>query len=45
VTPSFSPDGRYFFFASERGPGRSWSIYYMYMETGALGLGIGVEEP
>jgi len=41
--PSFSPDGRYFFFASERGPGRSWSIYYM--ETGALGLGIGVEEP
>ncbi|HUP20041.1 MAG TPA: hypothetical protein VM778_08825 [Gemmatimonadota bacterium] len=41
--PSFSPDGRYFFFASERGPGRAWSIYYV--ETGALGLGIGVEDP
>jgi hypothetical protein len=36
--PSFSPDGRYFFFASDRdgGPG-SWSIYYM--EARALGLG------
>jgi len=36
--PSFSPDGRWFFFASERGPGGSWSIYYM--ETAALGRAI-----
>jgi dipeptidyl aminopeptidase/acylaminoacyl peptidase len=36
--PSFSPDGRHFFFASERAPDRSWSIYHV--ETGALGLGI-----
>lgn len=36
--PSFSPDGRWFFFASERGAGGSWSIYYV--ETSALGLGI-----
>jgi len=34
--PSFSADGRWFFFASDRGPGGSWSIYYM--ETSALGL-------
>jgi Tol biopolymer transport system component len=35
--PSFSPDGRYFFFASDRrAPGSSWSIYYV--ETSALGL-------
>lgn len=28
--PSFSPDGRYFFFASDRrAPGSSWSIYYV----------------
>jgi len=35
--PSFSPDGRYFFFASDRrAPGSSWSIYYV--ETSALEL-------
>ncbi|MGE0159505.1 MAG: TolB family protein [Gemmatimonadales bacterium] len=35
--PSFSPDGRYFFFASDRGaPGSTWSIYYV--ETSALGM-------
>jgi hypothetical protein len=35
--PSFSPDGRYFFFASDRrAPTSSWSIYYV--ETSALGL-------
>ena len=35
--PSFSPDGRYFFFASDRrAPGSSWTIYYV--ETSALGL-------
>ena len=35
--PSFSPDGRYFFFASDRrAPGSSWSIYYV--EADALGL-------
>jgi Tol biopolymer transport system component len=35
--PSFSPDGRYFFFASDRrAPGSSWSIYYV--ETSALDL-------
>jgi Tol biopolymer transport system component len=35
--PSFSPDGRYFFFASDRrAPGSSWSIYYV--ETSALRL-------
>ena len=35
--PSFSPDGRWFFFASERARDATWSIYYM--ETEALGLG------
>jgi len=35
--PSFSPDGRHFFFASDRrAPGSSWSIYYV--DTSALGL-------
>jgi len=35
--PSFSPDGRYFFFASDRDPAtRAWSIYYV--ETDALPL-------
>ena len=35
--PSFSPDGRYFFFASDRrARSGSWSIYYV--ETEALGL-------
>jgi Tol biopolymer transport system component len=34
--PSFSPDGRYFFFASDRRlPGEGWSIYYV--EAAALG--------
>ncbi|MEQ1857190.1 MAG: hypothetical protein ABL963_11995 [Longimicrobiales bacterium] len=36
--PSFSPDGRYFFFASDRrAPGGTWSIYYV--ESEALGVG------
>lgn len=35
--PSFSPDGRWFFFASERARDGTWSIYYM--ETRGLGLG------
>lgn len=35
--PSFSPDGRYFFFASDRHAGNGdWSIYYV--EVSALGL-------
>ena len=35
--PSFSPDGRFFFFASDRrATGSSWSIYYV--ETSALEL-------
>ncbi|HET9949132.1 MAG TPA: hypothetical protein VFQ22_09440 [Longimicrobiales bacterium] len=35
--PSFSPDGRYFFFSSDRHLGSGdWSIYYV--ETRALGL-------
>lgn len=35
--PSFSPDGRYFFFATDRdAPGERWSIYYV--ESFALGL-------
>jgi len=34
--PSFSPDGRHFLFASDRGPGGDWSIYYV--EISALGL-------
>jgi hypothetical protein len=35
--PSFSPDARYFFFASDRrAPGSSWSIYYV--ETRSLEL-------
>ncbi len=35
--PSFSPDGRYFFFATDRGaPGERWSIYYV--ESFVLGL-------
>jgi Tol biopolymer transport system component len=35
--PSFSPDGRYFFFASDRRAfGSSWTIYYV--ETSALGI-------
>jgi len=35
--PSFSPDGRFFFFASDRrARSGSWSIYYV--ETAALGL-------
>ncbi|MBM4183439.1 MAG: hypothetical protein FJ207_04340 [Gemmatimonadetes bacterium] len=38
--PSFSPDGRYFFFASDRdSPGGSWSIYYV--ESSVLGTGAG----
>ena len=37
--PSFSPDGRFFFFASDRGSRNGyWSIYYV--DTDALGLGI-----
>ena len=38
--PSFSPDGRWFFFASERAPDGTWSIYYMETE----GLGLGAED-
>jgi len=34
--PSFSPDGRYFFFASDRAPDGRWSVYYV--ETRALRL-------
>jgi hypothetical protein len=34
--PSFSPDGRWFLFASERGEDPSWSIYYVEVE--AMGL-------
>lgn len=38
--PSFSPDGRFFFFASDRrAPGGNWSIYYV--EAVALGAGGG----
>ena len=38
--PSFSPDGRYFFFASDRDArGGVYSIYYVDVE--ALGLEIG----
>jgi hypothetical protein len=40
--PSFSPDGRWFFFASQRASDGTWSIYYM--ETRALGLGEEGEE-
>jgi Tol biopolymer transport system component len=37
--PSFSPDGRYFFFASDRpNPGATWSIYFV--ETSALAAAI-----
>jgi Tol biopolymer transport system component len=39
--PRFSPDGRYLFFASDRAPGGSWSIYYV--ESSAAGFD--VEEP
>ena len=38
--PSFSPDGRWFFFASERARDGTWSIYYMETE----GLGLGAED-
>jgi Tol biopolymer transport system component len=31
--PSFSPDGRWLLFASERGEDRSWSIYYVGVEA------------
>jgi Tol biopolymer transport system component len=41
--PSFSPDGRYLFFASDRGPGRSWSIYWV--EAAALGRFATEEDP
>ena len=35
--PSFSPDGRFFFFASDRSaPGQAWTIYYV--ESSALGV-------
>jgi Tol biopolymer transport system component len=38
--PSFSPDGRYFFFASDRGgPGGAWTIYYVEATTLAAGPG------
>lgn len=38
--PSFSPDGRFFFFASDRqAPGGEWTIYYV--ESAALGASDG----
>ncbi len=37
--PSFSPDGRFLFFASDRGRDGTWSIYWVEAATAGLGVG------